>query len=103
MFARVMTCTVKPGKKEAFLQAAYQLATAYKSQAGFVDLLTFVSDEHPDHAFVAAVWKTKTDSSQFYKNHAPLLDLKPLLQEGKIEHYDLETSTVFQVASVKAA
>ncbi len=103
MFTRLMTCTVKPEKKEAFLQAAHQLASAYKGQTGFVDLLTFVSDEHPDQALVAVIWKTKADSSEFYKNHAPLLDLKPFLKEDKIEHYYLETSAVFQIAGGKAA
>lgn len=103
MFTRLMICTVKPEKKEAFLQAAQQLSTAYKGQTGFVDLLTFVSDEHPDQALVAAIWKTQSDSSEFYKNHAPLLDLRPFLKEEKIEHYHLETSTVFQLAGGKAA
>ncbi len=103
MFTRVMTCTVKPEKKEAFLQAAHQLATAYKGQPGFMDLLTFISDEHPDQALVAVIWKTKAESAEFYKNHAPLLDLKPFLKQDKIEHYYLETSSVFQIASGQAA
>lgn len=103
MFTRLMTCTVKPEKKEEFLQAARQLAGAYKGQAGFVDLLTFISDEHPNQALVAAIWKTKSDSSEFYKNRAPLLDLKPFLEKEAIEHYFLETSSVYQIAGGKAA
>ncbi len=98
-----MTCTVKPEKKEAFTQAAHQLASAYKGQAGFVDLLTFISDEHPEQALVAVLWKTQSDAAEFYKNHAPLLDLRPFLKEDKIEHYHLETSTVFELATGKAA
>jgi heme-degrading monooxygenase HmoA len=103
MFTRMMTCTLKLDKKEQFLEAARQLPNAYKNQAGFVDLLTFISDDHPDHAFVLAVWRTKSDSQEFYKNRAPLLDLKPFLEEEQIEHYHLETSNVFGIASGKAA
>jgi len=103
MFARMMTCTLKLEKKEEFLEAARQLSSAYKNQAGFVDLLTFISDDHPDHAIVVAVWRTKSESQEFYKNRAPLLDLKPFLEEEHIEHYSIETSSVFKIASGKAA
>ncbi len=103
MFTRMMTCKVKPDKKEEFLEAARQLPSAYKNQTGFVDLLTLISEEHPDRALVAAIWRTKADSQEFYKNRAPLLDLKPFLEEEQIEHYYLETSSVFQIASGKAA
>ena len=103
MFTRMMTCTLKPEKKEEFLEAARQLPNAYKKQTGFVDLLTFISEEHPNQALVVAVWRTKSDSQEFYKNRAPLLDLKPFLEEEQIEHYYLETSSVFKIASGKAA
>ncbi|MFB3915823.1 MAG: antibiotic biosynthesis monooxygenase [Terriglobales bacterium] len=103
MFARMLICTLKPDKKEEFLEAARQLPSAYKDQAGFVDLLTFISDEHPDRALVTALWKTKGDSEAFYHKRAPLLDLKPYIQDERIEHYFLETSSVFSSASGKAA
>jgi len=103
MFTRMMTCTLKLEKKEEFLEAARQLRDAYKDQTGFVDLLTFISDDHPGHALVVAVWRTKSDSQEFYKTRAPLLELKPFLEEQQIEHYYLETSSVFQIAGGKAA
>ncbi len=103
MFTRMMSCTLNLEKKNEFLEAARQLRSAYKDQTGFVDLLTFISDDHPDHALVVAVWKTKSDCQEFYKTSAPLLDLKPFLKEQQIEHYHLETSSVFQVGSAKAA
>ena len=103
MFTRIMACKVRPDKKEEFLEAARQLPSAYKNQAGFVDLLTFISDDRPDRALVVAVWRTKSDSHEFYLKHAPLLDLKPFLEEENIEHYYLETSSVFKIAGGKAA
>ena len=103
MFTRMMTCKLKLGKKEDFLEAARRLSNAYKDQTGFVDLLTFVSDDNPDRALVVAVWRTKSDSQEFYKHRAPLLDLKPFLEEEQIEHYYLETSGVFKIGGAKAA
>ncbi len=103
MFTRMMTCKLQPGNHAQFLDAARQLRNAYTEQTGFVDLLTFISDEHPDRAIVAAVWKTKSDSTAFYLNHAPLLDLKPFVEEHEIEHYYLEVSSVFEIGSGKAA
>jgi hypothetical protein len=44
-----------------------------------------------------------TSAQEFYNNRAPLLDLKPFLEEEQIEHYHLETSNVFKIASGKAA
>jgi heme-degrading monooxygenase HmoA len=99
----MMTCTLKLDKREEFLEAARQLPSAYKNQAGFVDLLTFISDDRPSHALVVAVWNTKSDSHEFYKNRAPLLDLKPFLEKEEIEHYHLETSDRFKIAGGKAA
>ena len=103
MFTRIMTCTVRLDKKEEFLEAARQLRSAYKDKTGFVDLLTFLSDDRPGHALVVAVWRTKSDSQEFYKTSAPLLELKPFLEEQHIEHYYLETSSVFQIGGGKAA
>jgi heme-degrading monooxygenase HmoA len=103
MFTRMLTCTLKLEKKEEFLEMARQLPSSYKNQPGFVDVLTFISDDRPDHALVLAIWRTKSDSQEFYKNRAPLLDLKPFLEEETIEHYYLETSKVFEVTSGKAA
>jgi heme-degrading monooxygenase HmoA len=103
MLTRKMTCTLKLDKKEEFLEAARRLRSAYQGQTGFVDLLTFISDDRPDHALVVAVWRAKSDSQEFYKTRAPLLDLKPFLEEDQIEHYYLETSSVFQMGSGKAA
>jgi heme-degrading monooxygenase HmoA len=103
MFTRMMTCTLKLDKKEEFLEAARRLPSAYKNQAGFVDLLTLISDDRPDHAIVLAVWKTKSDSQEFYKTRAPLLDLKPFLVEEQIEHYHIETSNLLKIAGGKAA
>ena len=103
MFTRMMTCKLNPASKEKFLEAARQLPSAYRNQPGFVDLLTFIGDDHPDRALVVAVWRTKSDSTEFYRNRAPLLDLKPFLEEEEIEHYYLETSSVFEIGSGKAA
>jgi heme-degrading monooxygenase HmoA len=103
MFTRMMTCTLKPEKKEEFLEAARQLPNAYKNQTGFVDLLTSISEELPNRALVVALWRTRSDSQEFYKNRAPLLGLKPFLEEEQIEHYYLETSNVFQITGGKAA
>ena len=103
MFTRIMSCTLRPEKKEEFLGAARRLRNAYEGQTGFVDLLTLVSEENPNRALVAAVWKKRSDSDDFYKKRAPLLDLEPYLVDNQIEHYTLESSSVFEAVSGKAA
>ena len=98
--ARASTAFRHWTRNEEFLEAARQLRSAYKDQTGFVDLLSFISEDCPGHALVVAV---KSDSQEFYKTSAPPLDLKPFLEEQQIEHYYLETSSVFQIARGKAA
>lgn len=66
-------------------------------------MTVLISDDRPDRALVVAVWRAKSDSQEFYKNRAPLLDLKPFLEGEHIEHYYLETSSVFKIASGVAA
>ncbi len=103
MFTRMLKCTLKPEQKEEFQEAARKLSAAYKGQAGFVDLLTFISDEHPDQALVVAVWKSRGDSDTFYLHHAPLLDLTPFVARYEVEHFYFEGSTAYPSASGKAA
>jgi hypothetical protein len=89
--------------KQDFTEAARKLASAYTGQPGFIDLLTFISDEHPDQAFVVAVWNTRSDAETFYKDSAPLLDLAPYVSQYTVDHYYMEPSGVFRAASGKAA
>lgn len=103
MFTRMLIGKLKMEQKAEFLEAARQLRSAYADQPGFVDLLTLISDEQPDRALVVAVWRTKSDSDDFYTKRAPLLDLKPFLQEHHVEHYHLEPSSAFGIGSGKAA
>ncbi len=103
MFVRMLKCTLKPERKEEFLQAAHSLSSEYQGQAGFVDVLTLVGDEHPDQALVLAVWKTRGEAEVFYKSSAPLLLLKPFVAEYEVEHMYMESSTVYKIATGKAA
>ncbi len=103
MFTRFLKCTIKMEHKQDFLDAANKLAKSYSGQPGFVDLLTLVSDEHPDQGFVVAVWRTRSDAETFYKTSAPLLDLSPYISQYTVEHFHLEPSSVFRSVSGKAA
>ena len=105
MFTRTIDCTLKPEKKQEFIDILRnEVFPFYKKQAGFVDLVTMISDEHPNHAFVIAVWKERSQADYFYSKNAPLVDtLKPFLTRQEVEHFFVETSTAFPTAAGKAA
>jgi hypothetical protein len=106
MYARVLECTLQTEKRTDFNNILRdRVLPILKNEAGFVDLISFVSEEHPDHALGIALWKTKGDADHFYIRQEPGLDsLKPLLtQPPRVEHYSVETSIFQYAAASKAA
>ncbi len=106
MYARVFDCALQTVRQMEFNNILRdQVLPVLKNEPGFVDLISFVSDEQPDHALGIALWKSQEDAHRFYTHSEPMLDmLKPLLTHPPtVEHYNVETSIFQYAAASKAA
>ena len=105
MYTRVVECNVKLTKKDEFFNTLQnQVLPLAKKQPGFVDLMGWASDEHPDHLFAVTFWKTKEDAERFYRQEAPMVEmLSPLSENTVTEHYYVLISTGHRLSADQAA
>jgi heme-degrading monooxygenase HmoA len=105
MYTRVVECTLKQGQKDEFFSALQnQVLPLASKQPGFVDLMGWISDEHPDHAFAITLWKTKQDAERFYQKEAPMVALlRPFSENQVVEHHYVEISTAHRLTKGQAA
>jgi heme-degrading monooxygenase HmoA len=105
MFTRTFNFTLKLDLKDEFVQAIEtEILPKFQTQPGFVDLMCLISDDSPDHAFVLVFWKTKSEAEKFYQVAAPIVDgLQKYTKKSTVEHFLVESSSAFKVASGKAA
>lgn len=106
MYARVFDCALQTVRRMEFNRILRdQVLPDLKNEPGFVDLISFVSEEQPDHVLAIALWKTNEDAHRLYTHKEPVLDLiKPLLTHPPVvEHYNVETSIFKSAVAHKAA
>jgi heme-degrading monooxygenase HmoA len=105
MYTRVVECNVKLTRKDDFFNTLQnQVLPLAKKQPGFVDLMGWASDEHPDHLFAVTFWKSKEDAERFYRQEAPMVELlSPLSENVATEHYYVLISTAHRLSTGQAA
>ena len=107
MFTRVVEVNTKNGKaKDVCRTIQEKVLPILKSQNGFVDEVTLVSTSNPNRVLALSFWRTREDAQQYqsqqFQNVTNLIRSQ-LEADPKIETYDLESSTVHQIAASKAA
>ena len=107
MFTRVVEVNTKNGKaKDVCKTIQEKILPILKSQNGFVDEVTLVSTSNPNRVLALSFWRTREDAQQYqsqqFQNVTNLIRSQ-LEADPKIETYDLESSTVHQIAASKAA
>ncbi len=108
MFARVSEVTVRPEKRQEFLNLVHKnLQKIMREQPGFVDALGLFSETDVNHGLAVVLWRTKDDAVRFYNGNSYqfwLEEVRPLLAgEPKIGLYEVDTSTFHHIAEGKAA
>ena len=107
MYTRVVEVTAKPGKaRELSRTISDKVLSLLKSQTGFVDEITLVSDQHPDEITALSFWKTREDAERYHRETFPKInDLIRNHVEGtpEVRTFDVEYSSLHKVTAVKAA
>ena len=68
MFARMVECSVKPGKLQEFnLIIRNDLILNLRKQAGFIDVINLVAETEPDHAVILSLWRRKEDAERYHR------------------------------------
>ena len=107
MYTRVVEVTTKSGKaRELSRTISDKVLSLLKSQTGFVDEITLISDENPDQITAISFWKTREDAERYQRETFPKVnDLIRNNIEGtpQVSTFDVEYSSVHKIASGKAA
>lgn len=107
MFTRVVEITIKSGKgKELSATLNEKILPMLKSQAGFMDEITLISENDPNRVMALSFWKSKEDAERYQLETYPkvqdsmrhLLDGAPMVQT-----YNVDTSTTHRIAAGRAA
>jgi heme-degrading monooxygenase HmoA len=107
MFARVVEITAKAGKaRELSRTIGDKVLTLLKTQPGFVDEVTFISDQNPDRVLAISFWNNKDDAENYNREAFPKVNeiIRGSIEgPPKVQTFDVEQSTAHNIAAGKAA
>jgi quinol monooxygenase YgiN len=107
MFTRVVEIRTKQGKTRDFSALLTEkVLPILRKQQGFVDEITLVSSNEPDHVLALSFWDSQPDAERYHNEHYPMITeiLRPVLEgQPKVQTYDVDTSTTHRIAKGKAA
>lgn len=107
MFTRIVEMSTKAGKaKELSRTINDKVLSLLKNQPGFVDEIILISPQSPDRLLALSFWQTKEDAEKYNRDTFPkVTEIIRNLIEGppKVQTFDVEHSTVHNIAAGKAA
>lgn len=107
MFTRIVEITSKAGKARELTRAiSDKVLSLLKTQTGFVDELTLISDQSPDRVIAISFWNTKEDAEKYNRETFPKVNeiIRGSIEgTPKVQTFDVEQSTVHNIAAGKAA
>jgi len=107
MFARLVKVTTRSGKtRELSRIISERVLPILKSQPGFVDELTLVSNDNPSHLIAISFWRSREDAERYSReNFASIKEIISGLVEGtpEVRTFDVEQSTMHRIAAGRAA
>ena len=107
MFTRIVEITTKAGKaKELSRTIGEKVLALLRTQPGFVDELTLISDQNPDRVLAMSFWNTKEDAERYNRETFPKINeiIRGSIEGNlKVQTFDVDQSTAHSIAAGKAA
>lgn len=107
MFTRIVEVTTKAGKaKELTRTINDKVLALLRTQPGFVDEVTLISDQNPDRVLAMSFWNTREDAEKYNRETFPkVTEIIRSSIEGTptVQTFDVEQSTAHRIAAGKAA
>jgi quinol monooxygenase YgiN len=107
MFTRIVEIRTKQGKaKEVSQTVNEKILPLLKKQTGFLDEITLISNTDPDRILALSFWKSESDAENYnreqYSNVQQIIS-QYLDTPPKVQTFEVDTSTVHNIAKGKAA
>jgi heme-degrading monooxygenase HmoA len=107
MYARIVDCTIRPGKKGEFTETLNgEVLSLLRKQRGFQDVIGLWSEKDPNRAVAISLWDGKENAENYYKHdYKKVLEiLTPLITgQPRVETFEVDTSTSHRIARGRAA
>ena len=107
MFTRVVEIRTTKGKaKDLTHLVSDKILPILKSQSGFLDEITLVSNSDPERILALSFWKSESDAEKYNRDQYPKVQqiISPFVDAPpKVQTFEVETSTVHNIAKGKAA
>lgn len=107
MFTRIVEVTSKTGKgKELTRVVSEKVLPILKTQLGFLDEITLVSNENPDRIVAVSFWNTKEDADKYQREQFSRVTetIRNLIEvDPQVRTFTVEQSTIHKIAAGKAA
>ncbi|HKD82721.1 MAG TPA: antibiotic biosynthesis monooxygenase [Candidatus Angelobacter sp.] len=107
MFARVVEITTKAGKaKDVARIISGNVLTILKSQDGFLDEITLVSNQDPNRVIGISFWQTEQDAAKYQREQfANVTEKIRSVIEGtpQVRTFSVEQSTAHNIVAERVA
>lgn len=107
MFTRVVEITSKAGKARDLTRLVNEkVMPILKSQTGFLDEITLISDEDPNRILAISFWKAKEHAETYKRDQFDKVrEIINNLTEGtpQVRTFEVENSTIQRIAAGRAA
>jgi heme-degrading monooxygenase HmoA len=107
MYTRAVEITLKSGKASEFTKTFNErVIPVLLTQSGFVDVITLRSDTQPNRVVGLSFWRTREDAERYHREQSQSVSniLSYLVEtEPVVQTFNVETSTVHEIAAEKAA
>lgn len=107
MFTRVVEITSKAGKARDLTRLVNEkVMPILKSQTGFLDEITLISDEDPNRILAISFWKAKEHAETYKRDQFDKVrEIINNLTEGtpQVRTFEVENSTIQKIAAGRAA
>ncbi len=107
MFTRVVEITSKAGKARDLTRLVNdKVLPILKSQTGFLDEITLISDEDPNRILAISFWKAKEHAETYKRDqYEKVREIISNLSEGtpQVRTFEVENSTIQKIAAGRAA
>ncbi len=107
MFIRLIESQAAPGKARELVRTIVEkVLPMLRTRSGFQDELVLIAEQDPTRVVTLSFWKSKEDAERYHREDFPKVValVEPHVErEPRIEHFQVDTSTMHRIIAGRAA